>query len=362
MRIRETTRRSITHQRQNANDATWQIWVQFCVSLHCDPDLINITDPIPLLQIFAQRYRLGTIAPSGSPVRSRTVEQALRAVGQAFATLGCPDPRLSISGKLDFRLSRQLSAYSKEDPPPTRVKPIPLPVIGYAADMCRLTNTAYSHALADMLLLGFYFLLRPGEYAFTNNIDASPFRLCDVHLLINNRRLDVLMAPETDLQQSNFIALEFTTQKNGVRGELVGLGRSGHPSWCPVQATLSRIKHLRQHNAQPTTPLYRYYDRSWKNLDTSSLTSQLRITVTTLGHLYGIKPDEISVRSLRASGAMALLCARVDTDTIRLLGRWRSDEMLRYLHVQSNPILAPLASQMLTQGSFTLIPNPPRGG
>jgi hypothetical protein len=187
MCIREATTRGINHQRQNANNATWHIWVQFCISLHCDPELANIAGPIPLLQIFAQRYRLGTIAPSGSPVRSRTVEQALCAVGQAFATLGYPDPRLSVSRKLDFRLSRQLSAYSKEDPPPTRVKPIPLPVIGYAADMCRLTNTAYSHAIADMLLLRFYFLLRPGEYAFTNNLDASPFRLCDVHLLINTR-------------------------------------------------------------------------------------------------------------------------------------------------------------------------------
>lgn len=44
---------------------------------------------------------------------------------------------------------------------------------------------------------------------------------------------------------------------------------------------------------------------------------------------------------------MALLCARVDTDMIRLLGCWRSNEMPRYLHVQSFPLLAPLSQQML---------------
>jgi len=54
---------------------------------------------------------------------------------------------------------------------------------------------------------------------------------------------------------------------------------------------------------------------------------------------------------------MALLCARVDTDIIQLLGHWRSDEMLHYLHVQSFPLVAPLASQMLRQGTYTLIPN-----
>jgi hypothetical protein len=54
---------------------------------------------------------------------------------------------------------------------------------------------------------------------------------------------------------------------------------------------------------------------------------------------------------------MALLCAAVDTDIIRLLGRWRSDEMLRYLHVQALPIVAPLAYHMLHHGNFALLPN-----
>ena len=54
---------------------------------------------------------------------------------------------------------------------------------------------------------------------------------------------------------------------------------------------------------------------------------------------------------------MALLCADVDTDRIRLLGRWRSDEMLRYLTIQAFPILAPLATLMVRHGCFTLIPN-----
>jgi hypothetical protein len=34
---------------------------------------------------------------------------------------------------------------------------------------------------------------------------------------------------------------------------------------------------------------------------------------------------------------MALLNGGVDTDIIRLIGRWRSDKMLRYLHVQAEP-------------------------
>jgi hypothetical protein len=76
-----------------------------------------------------------------------------------------------------------------------------------------------------------------------------------------------------------------------------------------------------------------------------------------MGASYGILPNDISICSLHSSGAMALLCARVDTDTKRLLGRWHLDEMLCYVHVQAFPLVTPLASQMLRQGSYTLIPN-----
>jgi hypothetical protein len=62
---------------------------------------------------------------------------------------------------------------------------------------------------------------------------------------------------------------------------------------------------------------------------------------------------------------MALLCGHADTDRIRLLGRWRSDKMLHYLHVQAFPVVALLAPTMLQHGNYALIPNnlrPPPGG
>ena len=62
-------------------------------------------------------------------------------------------------------------------------------------------------------------------------------------------------------------------------------------------------------------------------------------------------------RSLRAGGAMAMLCGKVDSDIIRLVGRWRSDAMFRYLHAQAIPIISPLAPTMLQNGAFSLMPN-----
>lgn len=51
-------------------------------------------DPIPFLQVFATRYRDGSIAARGNPVRARTVEDALRAVAQEMATLGAPPSQI----------------------------------------------------------------------------------------------------------------------------------------------------------------------------------------------------------------------------------------------------------------------------
>jgi hypothetical protein len=356
--IKENAAKGISPGRVGANNTSWSIWATFCRDLTCDPFLQNISDPMPLLQIFANRYRSGALAPSCSPVRSRTVEAALRAVGQTFSTLGYQDPRLQSSGKLDIRLQRQLQAYSKDDPPPSRVKPIPLQIIQHVVVMCARSNDPKLQAISHMIILGFFFLLRPGEYAFTDNPDAAPFRLCDIHVLLYNRRLDPAQCLEQDLDNATHIALEFTRQKNGVRGELVGLGRSGHPTLCPVKAAVLRIKHLRIHRAHPNTPIYSFHTgHMWRTITTTDLTQQLRLATTTLGHTVGIHPADISIRSLRSSGAMALLCADVDSDRIRLLGRWRSDEMLRYLHVQALPVVAPLARQMVQHGFFTFLPN-----
>jgi len=54
--------------------------------------------------------------------------------------------------------------------------------------------------------------------------------------------------------------------------------------------------------------------------------------------------------SFNNSGAMALLCTEVNLDKVRLLGRWHSNEMLCYLHIQAFPVVAPLAAQMVCHG------------
>ncbi|EJK56345.1 hypothetical protein THAOC_23791 [Thalassiosira oceanica] len=268
--------------------------------------------------------RSGKLAAAGNPVRARSAEDYVRLVAQAFLAVGTSDPRHDDSKKIDYRLSKMISAWKKEDPPPNRVKPIPVQVLRSNAYLARASNHDFNKATADMIMIAFFFLLRPGKYTVEGSAEEStPFRLTD---------------------------------KNGVRGEVIGLGRSGDAFLCPVLAVIRRVIHLRAHNADPTTPLATVCT-SPRKVTPSMITDTLREAVRSIGPSLGFLPEDVSACSLRAAGANALLFAKVDTDVIRLIGRWRSDEMLRYLHVQAAPLVADYSRRMITAGQYHLIPN-----
>ena len=348
----------VSAPRATSHRNLWSHWSHFCSSLAIDPLLQNVKDPVIFLQIYARLYRQGSLPHQSSPVRSRTVEDALRAIGQTLASLGSPDPRKNALGNTDFRLARQLRAYTRADPPPARVKPIPFQVVANVATVAQRSLSPGVQCTADMIILAFFFLLRPGEYTASSSSDSQPFRLSDIKLRAAGRWINILTCPTAHLTHADYVTLEFTTQKNAVKGEVIGLGRSRHPVCCPVAAAARRILHLRAHNAQPTSPLARFFDDKWFRVRPSDVTRALRAAVHFLGEPeLGFTQSDIEAQSLRAGGAMALLCADVDQDKIQLLGRWRSDAMLRYLHVQAQPFLHRFAERMATHGSFVLLPN-----
>jgi hypothetical protein len=210
------------------------------------------------------QYRNGVIAPSGYSVRARTVEDAVRAVGQTFAAVGSQDPRLNSHGKIDFRLQRQISRYKKQDPLPNRVKPIPAPILRQVLAVA-LMGTSYANiAVADMIALAFFFLLRPGEYTGSKS-ESEPFRLADAQLIHGPIRLNLGTASETALLSAMFTSLTFTTQESGVRGEVIGLSHSGSPQFSPTICLSRWIIHLRRYQAPPETPLASVYNAQQSN-------------------------------------------------------------------------------------------------
>jgi len=250
-----------------------------------------------------------------------------------------------------------LKAFSKKDPPPHRVKPVPVAVLRNVAATAATSHCPHRNATADMTILAFFFLLRPGEYTGGSS-DTVPFRFQDVQLFIGPTRLDLATASIASLRQATFGTLTFTNQKNGVRNEVIGHASSGDPVLCPVQALIRCVIHLRMHNAPPTTTLATWYqDDHPQPILPRHITDALRTAVTILGPTLGFLPEDVSARCLRAAGATALLCADVDDCHISLLGRWRSDEMLRYLHLSTQQKMKDFSRKMLHGGAFNLIPN-----
>jgi len=85
------------------------------------------------------------------------------------------------------------------------------------------------------------------------------------------------------------------------------------------------------------------------------ITSLLRAAAISIPGHAGVDPTNIAARSLRASGAMALLLGGLDPDKIRIVGRWRSDAMFRYLHAHALPLIQDNSRLMFQGGHYSLV-------
>jgi hypothetical protein len=273
--------------------------------------------------------------------------------------MGAKDIRWNTEGRTDFRLARQLRAYNKGDDPPARVKPVPIQVVAAVVNAAYNSTTATesTKAVADMIVLAFFYLLRPGEYTYAT--DNTPFRLGDVKLYIGSSLLQYATATPADFHAVTSVSLKFTSQKNGVKGEVISHGLSGDPLNCPVKAAVRRVQYLRNCHAPSDTPLCTYYTATMRRstIKSPDIKDALRKGLMIVGpDSLDILPTELESRSLRAGGATALLCANIDFNTIRLLGRWKSDAMIRYLHISANPAVHKLAKDMYAGGFYSFVP------
>lgn len=150
----------------------------------------------------------------------------------------------------------------------------------------------------------------------------------------------------------------FPQPKNGVKGETISHSRSGDTLVCPCMAIVRRVRHFLQHLQPPSTPLCKYFLNSTPNhVSSTDIRNTLRQSLLSIGpNTLGIQTNEIDGHSLRAGGATALLCAKVDPNSIQLLGRWKSDAMIRYLHIAANPHTRQYARQMVSNGQTSFNP------
>ena len=66
-------------------------------------------------------------------------------------------------------------------------------------------------------------------------------------------------------------------------------------------------------------------------------------------------PKQFSLFSMHAGEAMTLLMLHVDIDTIWLVGRWWSDEMLLYIHTSAQGFTSGLTEIIFQHRNYPLI-------
>ena len=175
-----------------------------------EPLIVAYNEPVPIRNAFAQDYQTGNITAIQPWVRSITVEDAVRSIGQAIAMLGAKDSQVTSTGKVDGILQLQFRCYSRQDPPPSRVKPIPVQVLRRLVCVAAASNDQELQAVADMIILAFFFILRAGEYKGTK-YDSTPFCLSDVTFSVGRAFFDTATATDNEISAATFVILTFST-------------------------------------------------------------------------------------------------------------------------------------------------------
>ena len=360
---------AVTGKTRKAKSKIFGLWADFCQDYKVPPSLYTLgdqQDKLSYLLVFALRYRLK--GQRNKPVTAGTVKTALTAVGTGIADLGVPNPCKSPgSDKLHPLLSDLIKGLEKKDGPTGRSYPANITILRALHDILDVDHHKFGTLNQHVILLciiAFYWLLRPAEYLNpeTEESRSQAFRLRDIHFTMDGKVYNAIHAPlydETDLERISYASLQFSDQKNAVKGEQVGHRATSDPTWCPTKALGRLVLHLRKHKATATTPIFHHYntsDKRWHYVTSKHITNALRHAATHVQATTGIDPSLISARSLRPGGATALLCAGIDKDAIQLLGRWKSDAMLRYLRIQAASLQFNYAQQMLDAGSYTFHP------
>jgi hypothetical protein len=247
-----------------------------------------------------------------------------------------------------------LRSYKLQDPAPKPQLALPVRAIQQCAvDFYQDKKNPMAQAIANLLTIAFFFLLRPGEYTMSTSRSRKrtvQFPRQDVRFFKNGNILPHSSTLET-LRQTDAARLYLDNQKNGQRGATVH--HTARPSnFCPVKALANQVHHLYQlAPANPELPISLVGLGS--HVTSSHIMLAVRESVVLSGLLnLGYSPSRVSAHSLRASGAMALRLDNVGDDLIKKLGRWSSSTWLTYIHTQISSLTAGLSERMAVHHVF----------
>jgi hypothetical protein len=257
-----------------------------------------------------------------------------------------------------------LDGFRKADPPTVKQLPVEADVPEFLVKRGLAPNAReLDHAIGDLTMIAFYYLLRIGEYttkgARNNSKQTEEFKLVDITFFSKDARGQLRCLPR-DAPMDLILAAEGATmkldnQKNGWKGVCVYQECNGDPIHCPVRALGRRYVHLRTHGATDRTVISAYY-HAGKRFDVTSdhISTALKQAATALEYplVKGIPIERINTHSLRSGGANALALSGYSDTQIQKMGRWRGATFKEYVRNELACFSSGMSRDMKTKFGF----------
>ena len=228
--------------------------------------------------------------------------------------------------------------------------------------MLSLAETPYDDALTTLLIGALFFCMRSCEYLKVPGAkDKKTKLLCvrNFRFFKNNKELNI---HSSDLESADIVSITFEDQKNGEKFDTVNLQSSKDPVLNPVVAWATTIKRIVNYPGSTMNTQINSYliGKKFYSFTAKNAIDSLRSTVRLQGKdKLGFETHEIGTHSIRAGGAMAMYLAtpQIQTYTIQLIGRWKSDAFLQYIRKQVKQFSAHISEAMVMNENFSHIPD-----
>ena len=246
------------------------------------------------------------------------------------------------------RIQETLDGWRKMDPPCKKQLPVEADVPEWLVNKSMTSGaTEKEMAVADLITMAFYYLLRVGEYTLkwgqqnvhVRETQTQPFRMKDVAFFGRNKTTGRVYrlpanATEFEILHSKCVTIQLDNQKNGWKNVCVNHESNGDPIHCGTRAVARRYLHIRKHTSDMNTPLYSYFSQGQANhVYDKDIRESVRMAATALDYLNtrGIPLSHINTHSLRIGGACSLALAGYSDTQIMKMGRWRGRTFQEYI-------------------------------
>jgi hypothetical protein len=261
-------------------------------------------------------------------------------------------------------LKELLSSYKKADPKSKPKLAVPVGLTKHMVRQARKrrgSHQAKHRAIADLINIAFYYLLRVGEYTKQpQGRQTEAFIVANVTFQDSQHNIIPNNSPWSKLRTATEATLRIGNQKNGIKGETIHVECTGTDT-SPIRSLARRVHHILKHGGSESSGIYTYYlaDDCDRYISNTDINKALKHAAKSFGLLdLGYEKGDISSHSLRAGGAMAMHLNGCSDIQIRKMGRWRSDTFLMYIHEQITAFSLGVSKLMATDIEFRPVTGP----